>query len=107
MCIRDSHYSVSEWWLDANSTGPGPHHHEKDDLFYVLEGTMSILVDDRWIDATKGAFVLIPGGTTHSFENRSRARAGMLSLSYPGDFEDELPGFVEWFKENPAGDAIP
>jgi mannose-6-phosphate isomerase-like protein (cupin superfamily) len=100
-------YSVSEWWLEANTSGPGAHHHEKDDLFYVLEGTMSIFVDDRWIEAEKGSFVLVPGGTTHDFQNRSTARAGMLSFSHPGDFEEELPAIVEWFAENPAGDAVP
>ena len=60
-----SRYSISEWWLEPNTAGPGPHSHEEDDIFYVLEGTMSIFVRDRWHDAPKGAFVLAPGGVTH------------------------------------------
>src|ERR1041384_6101246 len=59
-------YSISEWWLEPNTQGPGPHSHDEDDVFYVLEGTMSILVGDRWIDAARGAFVLVPGGVTHA-----------------------------------------
>lgn len=40
----DNKYSISEWWLDPNSNGPGAHQHEdKDQVFYVLEGTISIL----------------------------------------------------------------
>jgi mannose-6-phosphate isomerase-like protein (cupin superfamily) len=32
-------YSISEWWLEPNSDGPGPHSHEEnDEEFYVLEG---------------------------------------------------------------------
>lgn len=98
-------YSISEWWLDANTTGPGAHSHPEDDVFFVLEGTMSILVGDRWVDAPAGAFVLIPGGTTHDFENRSARRAGVLNFS-PGPFESAMPDIVSWFAEHPAADAV-
>src|SRR5256885_251654 len=43
-------YSISEWWLEAHTKGPGAHSHEKDDVLYVIEGTMSILIGDRWVD---------------------------------------------------------
>jgi len=81
-----SAYSISEWWLEPHTQGPGAHSHEEDDMFYVIEGTMSFLIGDRWIEAPKGSFVLAPGGSTHDFENRSSNRAGVLNLSIPGDF---------------------
>lgn len=34
-------YSISEWWLDPYTRGPDAHQHPEDDVFYVLEGTMS------------------------------------------------------------------
>lgn len=98
-------YSISEWWLEPHTTGPGAHSHEEDDIFYVIEGTMSLLVDDKWIDAPKGSFILIPAGTTHDFENRSPARAGVLNFSYPGNFEQHMPAIVDWFKANPPARA--
>jgi quercetin dioxygenase-like cupin family protein len=98
-------YSVSEWWLEPNTKGPGIHSHPEDDLFYVIEGVMSVYVDSRWIDAPKGSFVLVPGGVEHDFENRSDSRAGILNFAIPGDFEEEMPGIVEWFKENPPQNA--
>lgn len=97
-------YSISEWWLEPNTTGPGAHSHPEDDVFFVLEGTMSILVGDRWVDAPQGSFVLVPGGVTHDFENRSRQRAGVLNFS-PGPFESEMPAIVDWFTQNPPGRA--
>jgi mannose-6-phosphate isomerase-like protein (cupin superfamily) len=100
-------YSISEWWLEPNTTGPGAHSHPEDDVFYVIEGTMSLRVGDEWIDAPAGSFVLVPGGVTHDFENRSPARAGALNLSCPGGFEPEMPGIVAWFADNPPGDAVP
>lgn len=102
-----SQYSISEWWLEPHTKGPGPHEHPEDDVFYVLEGTMSFLVADDWKEAAKGAFVLVPGGVTHDFENRSDARAGMLNLSIPGAFEPHMPGIAQWFIENPPGYAGP
>ncbi|MGE0130641.1 MAG: cupin domain-containing protein [Blastocatellales bacterium] len=98
-------YSISEWWLEAHTQGPGAHSHAEDDIFYVIEGTMSFLVGDRWIDAPKGSFVLAPGGVTHNFENRSSSRAGFLNFSIPGNFEPEMPAIAEWFIENPPKDA--
>ncbi|MCM3873825.1 MAG: cupin domain-containing protein [Pyrinomonadaceae bacterium] len=98
-------YSISEWWLEPHTQGPGAHAHAEDDIFYVIEGTMSILMDDCWIEAAKGSFVLAPGGVTHDFENRSSARAGVLNFSIPGDFEKNMPAIAEWFADNPPQDA--
>jgi quercetin dioxygenase-like cupin family protein len=99
-------YSISEWWLEPKTQGPGPHSHAEDDVFYVIEGTMSFLLEDRWIDAPKGSFILAPGGITHDFENRGSTRAGVLNLSIPGDFESTMPGIVQWFAEHPPKDVI-
>ena len=98
-------YSVSEWWLEPHTQGPGAHAHPEDDVFYVIEGTMSFLVDGKWLDAPKGSFILVPGGVTHDFENRSEARAGVLNFSIPGSFEQDMPGIAEWFAEHPPGHA--
>lgn len=98
-------YSISEWWLDANTTGPGAHSHPEDDVFFVLEGTMSFLVGEKWVDAPVGSFVLVPGGVTHDFQNRSTSRAGLLNFS-PGPFEPQMEGISAWFEEHPPGDAV-
>ncbi|HYO94286.1 MAG TPA: cupin domain-containing protein [Polyangiaceae bacterium] len=99
-------YSISEWWLDANTQGPGAHSHPEDDVFFVIAGRMSILVGDRWVDAATGSFVLVPGGVVHDFENRSFERAGVLNFS-PAVFEPEMPAIASWFAEHPPADALP
>jgi mannose-6-phosphate isomerase-like protein (cupin superfamily) len=100
-----SRYSISEWWLEPHTQGPGAHSHPEDDIFYVVEGTMSILVGDQWNHAARGSFVLVPGGVTHDFENRGDVRAGMLNLSIPGAFEPHMPGIAQWFADHPPGHA--
>lgn len=98
-------YSISEWWLEPHTQGPGAHSHPEDDIFFVIEGTMSFLLGDEWTHAAAGSFVLVPGGVTHDFENRGSARAGVLNFSVPGEFEEDMPGIVEWFAANPPGKA--
>ena len=94
-------YSVSEWWLDAKTKGPGTHSHEEDDVFFVIEGTMTFLLGSAWTNATEGSFVLVPGGTPHDFENRSSTRAGLLNFKARSGFESDMPAIREWFKNHP------
>jgi quercetin dioxygenase-like cupin family protein len=98
-------YSISEWRLEPHTQGPGAHSHPEDDIFYVIEGTMSFLIGDHWIDAPKGSFILAPAGVTHDFENRSSSPAVALNFSIPGDFEVNMLAIAEWFAENPPKDA--
>ncbi len=98
-------YSISEWWLEPYTRGPGTHSHDEDDCFYVLEGTISFFVGGAWFDAPKGSFVIAPANTKHDFENRTAKRAGMLNVSVPGDFEPHMKGIAQWFRERPAADA--
>ena len=98
-------YSISEWWLEPHTRGPGAHSHPEDDIFYVIEGTMSLLVGERWTDAPRGAFVLVPGGVVHDFENRGGERAGVLNFSVPGEFEQAMPAISDWFEQHPPADA--
>lgn len=94
-------YSISEWWLEPNSSGPGAHKHEdQEQVFYVLEGIISMLIEDKWIDAGRGTFIRIPVNTVHTFANRTSMKAGMLNFDIPGGFEENMPSMVKWFEEN-------
>ncbi|UII29694.1 cupin domain-containing protein [Fulvivirga ulvae] len=94
-------YSVSEWWLEPHSTGPGAHLHEhNDEIFYVLEGTVSMLVGDEWVEAKKGAFFLIPANTMHDFANNSDQPMGLLNVYIPGGFERDMPAILQWYEDN-------
>ena len=94
-------YSISEWWLDPDSDGPGAHlHDDNDEVFYVIEGSPSILVGDKWIDSKRGDFLRIPAKTMHDFANRTKERCGLLNFFIPGGFERNMPSIVRWFDEH-------
>jgi len=101
----ETKYSISEWWLEPDTAGPGPHSHAEDHVYYVIEGELSVFFDGAWSKAERGSYILIPGGTPHDFQNRGVARVGFMSINSPGGFERQLPGIVEWFAENPLGPA--
>jgi len=97
----DERHSVSEWWLEPYADGVHAHSHEEnDEIFYVLEGTVSFLVADEWRDASAGSFLLIPKKVTHAFKNKSDKKAGLFNVFIPGGFERNMPSIVKWFEEN-------
>lgn len=100
-------YSVSEWWLEARTEGPHVHDHPEDHVFYVIEGSLTVVLGDRREVARQGSYVRIPGGTPHTFENRSHARVGFISFNSPGGFEDQAQPISDWLAEHPLGDVAP
>ena len=61
-------YSISEWWLEPYTRGPGAHHHDEDDVFFVIEGTLSFFVGGAWFDAPKGSLVIAPESMPDTLE---------------------------------------
>ncbi len=97
-----SRVSISEWWLEPDTVAPQTppaHAHPEDHTFYVIEGELSIQLDGTWHTAARGSYVFIPGGTEHTFENRSSDRVGFISFNAPGGFENQMPAIVEWFEK--------
>ena len=71
---------------------PPPHiHHREDEIFYVLEGELTVSVGDRTMKAAAGTMVFLPRNVPHSFTIESE-QARMLILLTPAGFEG-------WFKE--------
>jgi mannose-6-phosphate isomerase-like protein (cupin superfamily) len=94
-------YSISEWWLEPNTHGPGAHKHENnEEIFYVIAGVVSFLVGENWVDAETGTFLRVPTNTMHDFANKTQHKAGILNFYIPGGFERSMPSIVKWFEEN-------
>ncbi len=53
-------------------------------MFYVIAGTLSARLNEDWRDAVRGSYVIIPGGTPHTFENRGSIPAGFHILQFAG-----------------------
>ncbi len=71
--------------------GPPPHTHDKvHDLFYVLEGTLTMLLDGETVEMEPGSFACVQPGTVHTFRNRSDAPVRFLNFNTPGGWENYM-----------------
>lgn len=60
-------WSMMEQLLPKGS-GPPPHRHVwSDETFYILDGTVSFLIEDEIRTASKGSFVNVARNTRHAF----------------------------------------
>lgn len=65
------------------------HYHKKmTEVFYILEGEMTVIFDDETVVATAGTTINVPPNVWH--EAKSEHGAKMLSLFSPAGFEDYL-----------------
>ena len=84
-------FSISEVTFPAGMSGPPPHaHSHTTDTFYVLEGTLHLLIDGREIDAPAGSYILVPPRVVHTFANTSREPVRFLNINAPGGWESYL-----------------
>jgi len=78
--------------------GPPPHYHEREEeWFYVLEGCVSIFVDDQWTDVQAGDAFFAPRGCVHTFKNNTDRPTRMLIHTSPSGFEHFFAEAAEEF----------
>ncbi|ARV58476.1 cupin [Nostocales cyanobacterium HT-58-2] len=94
------HLGVFENLIPPGGTAPGPHiHRHMEEIFYVLEGEVEILVGNQKILGQPGAFVLVPRSTPHAFANRGTTPAKLLIMFTPGgEREKYFEGLAELMK---------
>jgi mannose-6-phosphate isomerase-like protein (cupin superfamily) len=83
----------SDGAVSVIETAPGPgagpplHHHDFDESFYVLEGTLTFQLRDELVSAGPGDLVFAPRGVPHTFANLGEAPARQLIVCTPAGFE--------------------
>jgi mannose-6-phosphate isomerase-like protein (cupin superfamily) len=89
---KDS-FVIAEW-RDAGGP-PGPPrfiaplhlHHNDDETWYVLEGTLGVRVGDKDVEAKAGSAVFVPRGTPHTYWNPGPGLLRYLLVMTPRIFE--------------------
>ena len=71
---------LTEFYFDPGD-GIGPHVHQDDpELYYILEGELTLCEDGKETVLTPGDASYAYGGVSHSIQNRSDRPARMLAL---------------------------
>src|SRR3954466_11696511 len=82
---------LAESTLAPGFPGPPPHRHTKlHDMFYVLEGELTLRVGDETRTAGAGTFACVPPGVVHAFSNLTDDPVRFLNFSTPGGFEEYM-----------------
>jgi mannose-6-phosphate isomerase-like protein (cupin superfamily) len=81
-------FFIAESTVAAGFPGPPPHVHDTlVDSFYVLEGTLTVVVGHEEVELGPGGFACAPPGVRHTFSNRSDSQVRFLNINAPGGFE--------------------
>ncbi|HQZ81918.1 MAG TPA: cupin domain-containing protein [Pyrinomonadaceae bacterium] len=107
--LASSEDTNGAWSLVELKEMPGYHtnfhrHNHTDEAFYVIEGTLTVKIDDKTLDYPAGSYVLIPRGTPHAQGNRGNVPTRILLTMTPGGFEQSFLDRVELFKTVKPGD---
>ena len=77
--------TINRATLAVGSTGAPAHTHTRAaESFFVLDGELQVLVDERIVHLTKGDLLLVPPGTTHAFAPPHGKAADVLVVFTPG-----------------------
>ena len=68
--------------------GPPPHlHRDREEYFFVIEGTYRLSVNGRETTIGPGTLVFVPRGTLHGFTNIGTGQGRLLEWTIPGSNE--------------------
>ena len=101
--LASSEDTHGAWSLVELKEMPGYHtnlhrHNHTDEAFYVMEGVLTVRINDTLSDYPAGSYVLIPRGTAHAQGNRGKLPARILLTMTPGGFERSFKDRVDLFK---------
>lgn len=87
-------YSLIEQWM-RGGTVVQPHvHNFNDEWFYVIEGTLDLVIDGKEIHGAEGNNIWIPRGTVHEFSVSSPV-CHVLNGYTPGGVEQSIKNLAQ------------
>lgn len=90
----DYQYTCVETALAPRTMGPSPHKHENlDEISLVLEGTLSVMVEDAVYEVPPGGIQMRPRGLVHSFWNAEDEPLRFLDMFLNQNFDEYLEEF--------------
>jgi oxalate decarboxylase/phosphoglucose isomerase-like protein (cupin superfamily) len=70
-------------------------------MFYVLEGTLTLRLGDRTVEAGPGTFACMPPGVVHTFRNDSDGPVRFLNFNTPAGWENYMRDLAEAARSAP------
>jgi quercetin dioxygenase-like cupin family protein len=81
-------FAIGEHPLEPGVLAAPPHTHtNEDEISYVLEGEIGVMIGDEVYTAPAGSYVLKPRGVLHAFWNPGPEPARIIEIFSPAGFE--------------------
>src|ERR1700753_1797102 len=81
-------FGVIEQLIPPGFASPWHLHHDEDESFYVIEGQVTVMVDDRTVTLGAGDFAFGPRGIPHGFRIEGDKPARVLLMQSGGTFAE-------------------
>ena len=95
--------SLMERTLPPAGRRPPAHRHTNcSEAYFVLDGLVSVIIEDEELTVGPEGFVLVPRGTTHTFGNAGEEEARLLVIHAPA-----MDGYFAGLHELWNGDEPP
>lgn len=102
------HLALIEQRVPAGYPGPPLHlHPDFDELFFVVEGELSVRIGDRTETVGPGGIAFVPRNVPHTFANRADRPAHSLVTVTPAGHERYFEALVELVRESGGGMPAP
>jgi len=87
---KDSFY-LGEVVIEPGFPGPPAHRHKRvHDMFYVLDGSLTMRLGDETLELEPGSFVCVPPGVVHTFSSTSDTPVRFLNFNTPAGWENYM-----------------
>lgn len=99
----DGKWLVLEYTAPPQMSGPFAHVHKvTTEIFYVLEGMLTITAGEQTYHLGAGGTVFVPPGTPHTFANNTNRPAKFFAMASPAGLEDYFKEMVNLMEEEPS-----
>jgi mannose-6-phosphate isomerase-like protein (cupin superfamily) len=96
---RDA-YSLFEYAVPAETSGPPPHlHTREDESFICLSGRLDVVLGDQKYVIEAGDYLFLPRDVVHTFRNSADVEARVISVVSPAGLE----AYYQTLAELPPG----
>jgi quercetin dioxygenase-like cupin family protein len=84
------------WWMGRFREDPGfmtqlHYHPNTDEQVYILDGVLSLYIDEKWHELGPGTLGVLPRGKPHAQGNRSQKPVHFVGSGAPSGFEHLFP----------------
>lgn len=81
-------YSLFEYAVPPETSGPPPHlHTREDESFICLDGRLDVMLGGEDFVLEQGDYLFLPRDVVHTFRNSSKSEARVISVVSPAGLE--------------------